>query len=88
MIDLYLHNYKVDSVFQLLGKHDNDISFSIGWAFALCRKENGLSSALPAGRLQPFSEFERLPYLEPSLPPRSMIPIILDYFFGVSNSAV
>ena len=36
MIDLYLHNRRVDSVFQLLGKYENDISFSIGWAFAKC----------------------------------------------------
>lgn len=36
MTDLYLHNRKVDSVFQLLGEHENDISYSVAWALAQC----------------------------------------------------
>jgi len=34
MADLYSHNRKIDSVFQLLGKHENDISYSVAWALA------------------------------------------------------
>jgi len=36
MTDLYLHNYKVDSIFQLLGEHENDISYSVAYALAQC----------------------------------------------------
>jgi hypothetical protein len=36
MTDLYLHRRKVDSVFQLLGEHENDISYSVAWALARC----------------------------------------------------
>jgi len=36
MISLYLHGDKVDSVFQLLGEDENDISFSVAWALAQC----------------------------------------------------
>lgn len=36
MTDLYLHNSKIDSVFQLLGEHGNDISYSVAWALAQC----------------------------------------------------
>ena len=34
MTDLYLHKHKVDSVFQLLGSQENDITCSIAWAFS------------------------------------------------------
>jgi len=36
MTDLYLHNRKVNSVFQLLGDNENDISYSVAWALANC----------------------------------------------------
>jgi hypothetical protein len=36
MTELYLHNRKVDSIFQLLGEHENDISYSVAWALAKC----------------------------------------------------
>lgn len=36
MINLYLHSHKVDTVFQLLGEDENDISFSVAWALANC----------------------------------------------------
>jgi len=36
MTDLYLHNCKVNSVFQLLSEHENDISYSVAWALAQC----------------------------------------------------
>lgn len=34
MADLYLHRRKVNSIFQLLGEHENDITYSMAWAFA------------------------------------------------------
>ena len=34
MTELYLHKHKVDSVFQLLGSEENDITCSIAWAFS------------------------------------------------------
>lgn len=34
MADLYIYNNKIDSVFQLLGQKENDISYSVGWALA------------------------------------------------------
>jgi hypothetical protein len=33
---LYLHNRKIETVFQLLGEHENDISYSFAWALAQC----------------------------------------------------
>lgn len=36
MSEIYLHNRKVDTVFQLLGEHENDISYSVAWALAQC----------------------------------------------------
>jgi len=33
MTELYLHRYKVDSVFQLLGSEENDVTCSVAWAF-------------------------------------------------------
>ena len=36
MSDLYLHNRKVDSVFQLLGDNEDDITSSVAWALARC----------------------------------------------------
>lgn len=36
MAELYLHNNRVYSVFQLLGEHENDISYSVAWALANC----------------------------------------------------
>ncbi len=38
MADLYLFRKKVSSVFQLLGEKENDVSYSVGWAFAHCRE--------------------------------------------------
>lgn len=34
MSSLYLHNYKIDSIFQLLGEHENDMSYSVAWALS------------------------------------------------------
>lgn len=34
MAELFLHNQKVRSIFQLLGEHENDITYSVGWALA------------------------------------------------------
>lgn len=34
MADLYLHSRKVNSIFQLLGEHENDITYSVAWALA------------------------------------------------------
>ena len=36
MAVLYLHSREVSSVFQLLGKHENDITYSLAWALARC----------------------------------------------------
>ncbi|GAF68553.1 unnamed protein product, partial [marine sediment metagenome] len=33
MTELYLHKHKVDSVFQLLGSEENDVTCSVAWAF-------------------------------------------------------
>lgn len=37
MAELYIFNNKIDSIFQLLGQKENDISFSVGYAFSNCR---------------------------------------------------
>lgn len=37
MADLYIFNDKIESVFQLLGQKENDISYSVGYAFSNCR---------------------------------------------------
>jgi hypothetical protein len=34
MPDLLLHGQRIDSVFRLLGKHENDITYSVAWALA------------------------------------------------------
>jgi hypothetical protein len=34
---LFLHNRPIDSVFELLGKDENDITYSVGWAMARSR---------------------------------------------------
>lgn len=34
MADLFIYSNKIDSIFELLGEKENDISSSIGWAFA------------------------------------------------------
>ncbi|MBU1472082.1 MAG: hypothetical protein KJ723_15525 [candidate division Zixibacteria bacterium] len=33
-IDIYLHGSKLDSVFELLGTKENDITYSLGWALS------------------------------------------------------
>jgi hypothetical protein len=38
MSELYLFNDRIESVFQLIGKKENDISYSVGYAFANCRQ--------------------------------------------------
>lgn len=38
MADLYIFNDKIESVFQLLGQKENDISYSVGYAFSNCRQ--------------------------------------------------
>lgn len=37
MTDLFIFNDKVDSIFQLLGQKENDISYSVGYAFGNCQ---------------------------------------------------
>ena len=37
MPDLYIFNDKIESVFQLLGQKENDISYSVGYSFANCQ---------------------------------------------------
>ena len=37
MADLYIFNDKIESVFQLLGQKENDVSYSVGYAFSNCR---------------------------------------------------
>ncbi|MEI6347854.1 MAG: hypothetical protein WCP69_07905 [Bacteroidota bacterium] len=37
MADLYIYNNKIESIFQLLGQKENDISYSVGYAFSNCR---------------------------------------------------
>lgn len=34
MAELFLHGKRIDSVFQLLGDHENDLTYSVGWALA------------------------------------------------------
>lgn len=36
MGELYLHQRKLDSIFQLLGEHENNISYSMAWALTRC----------------------------------------------------
>ncbi len=38
MADLYISNNKISSVFQLLGEKENNISYSVGYAFSNCRQ--------------------------------------------------
>ncbi|MFA5248250.1 MAG: hypothetical protein WC415_03320 [Patescibacteria group bacterium] len=38
MSEIFIHNKKIDSIFQLLGEKENDISFSVGWALANAHK--------------------------------------------------
>jgi hypothetical protein len=49
MAELYLHNQKLESIFELLGHKENDITFSVGWVLANCHSFFGifLKSALP-----------------------------------------
>ena len=49
MADLFLHGRKVESVFELLGFRENDITYSLGWAFAACPEllKRVVSRALP-----------------------------------------
>ncbi len=37
MSDLYIFNKKVDSIFQLLGEKENDISYSVGYTLSTCK---------------------------------------------------
>jgi hypothetical protein len=36
MTDLFIYDNKVENIFQLLGEKENDISYSVGYAFANC----------------------------------------------------
>lgn len=36
MPDIYLHNKKLESIFELLGSKENDITYSVGWALSQC----------------------------------------------------
>jgi len=36
LADLFLHNKQINSVFQLLGDKENDISYSVAWALSKC----------------------------------------------------
>jgi hypothetical protein len=37
MAELLLHERKVESVFDLLGEHENDITYSVAWALSQSR---------------------------------------------------
>jgi hypothetical protein len=37
MADLYIFNDRIESIFQLLGQKENDISYSVGYAFGNCK---------------------------------------------------
>ena len=54
MTDLFLHNKKVNSVFQLLGEDENDISFSVAWALANCPS---FLDTFVKDQIQPKSEY-------------------------------
>ena len=36
MNNLYLSNKKIESIFQLLGEHENDMSYSLAWGLDQC----------------------------------------------------
>jgi len=36
MTEIYVHGNRIDSIFQLLGEEENDISHSVAWALAKC----------------------------------------------------
>jgi hypothetical protein len=36
VVDLYLHQQRLESIFELLGSRENDLTFSFGWALARC----------------------------------------------------
>ena len=38
MADLYIYDNKIESIFQLLGEKENDISYSVGYALSRCEK--------------------------------------------------
>lgn len=38
MTELYIFDSKIESMFQLLGQKENDISYSVGYSFASCRQ--------------------------------------------------
>ena len=34
MPELYLHNKMIDTLFELLGEKENDVTYSVGWALS------------------------------------------------------
>ncbi len=36
MAEIYIHGNPINSIFELLGDKENDITFSIGWVLANC----------------------------------------------------
>jgi hypothetical protein len=38
MTELYIYNNKIESIFQLIGQKENDITYSVGYAFGNCRQ--------------------------------------------------
>jgi hypothetical protein len=50
-VELYLHNRRVDNVFSLLGENENDITYSLGWAFSRSPHllQSFLKKVLPRG---------------------------------------
>jgi len=47
--DIYLHGNKIESIFELLGDRENDITYSIGWALA--KSQAFLHTFVKAARL-------------------------------------
>jgi hypothetical protein len=36
VVDLFLHQQRLESIFELLGSRENDLTFSLGWALSRC----------------------------------------------------
>src|SRR6185312_2172005 len=76
--ELLLHGKRIDSVFQLLGDHENDITYSVGWALAHSSiflqtfldavAMPGLDSANAVLRLQEYASGEGITDIEIEAP--------------------
>jgi len=78
MAELLLHGKRIESVFQLLGDHENDITYSVGWALAHSPTflqtfldavaMPGLDSANAVLRLQEYASGEGITNIEIEAP--------------------